>query len=93
MALVVSKFGYYIPFGVVGLGIGSIGTGLLTTLLPNSSTGHWAGFELLAGIRGMALQIVRLHNPIFSLARDSAPALISVISQNRTNQIISHSHL
>jgi hypothetical protein len=68
MALVVSKVGYYIPFGVLGLGIGSIGTGLLTILLPNSSTGYWAGFEFLAGIRGMALQIACLPNPIFLLA-------------------------
>ncbi|KAH8807090.1 major facilitator superfamily domain-containing protein [Xylogone sp. PMI_703] len=53
----ISRVGYYTPFGALGLGIGAIGTGLLTILLPNSSTGDWVGFEFLAGIRGMALQV------------------------------------
>lgn len=54
----VSKIGYYTPFGLVGLALSTIGSGLLTLLLPNSSTGDWVGFQLLSGMRGLALQVV-----------------------------------
>jgi hypothetical protein len=87
----VSKVGYYMPFGALGLGIGAIGTGLLTILMPNSSTGDWVGFEFLTGIRGMSLQVVCFSNSIFSLGLTPLNFNPSY-SQNPANQSIIHSH-
>ncbi|KAI1171188.1 MFS multidrug transporter-like protein [Nemania sp. FL0916] len=51
----VSQLGVYVPFLVVGLGIGSIGAGLLTTIDVTTSTAKWAAFMVITGIgTGMA---------------------------------------
>ncbi|KAI1857170.1 hypothetical protein JX265_011371 [Neoarthrinium moseri] len=44
----VSKVGYFAPVAIVGSAIGAVGCGILTLLNPNSSTGMWAGFEILS---------------------------------------------
>lgn len=53
----VSKNGLFAPPAIIGCAIGTVGSGLLATLQPNSSLGHWFGFEVLisAGL-GMAIQ-------------------------------------
>jgi hypothetical protein len=73
--------------------MGAIGIGLLTTLLPNSSTGDWVGFELLTGLRGMALQIVRFPIPSFGWSGHCPPCFNSNHSQNSANQFILASQL
>lgn len=53
----VSKNGLFAPPAIIGCAIATVGAGLLVTLKPTSSTGIWAGFEVLtaAGL-GMAIQ-------------------------------------
>ncbi|KAK4634940.1 MFS-type efflux pump MFS1 [Fulvia fulva] len=53
----VVKFGYYVPFLYAGTICLSIGSGLLSTLKPDATTGEWIGYQILfaAGV-GMALE-------------------------------------
>lgn len=53
----VSQNGLFAPPAIIGCAIGTIGSGLLATLQPDSNLGHWFGFEVLisAGL-GMAIQ-------------------------------------
>lgn len=48
--------GYWNPFLLFGFASLSIGCGLLTTLYPAISTGHWIGYQILCGI-GYALVV------------------------------------
>jgi len=53
----VSKTGHFAPPAIIGCAIGTIGSGLLATLQPSTSTAAWAGFQVLVSIGlGMALQ-------------------------------------
>lgn len=53
-----TKFGYYTPFMYIGAPIFAVGSGLLSTLKVQSSTGTWAGYECLASIgAGACIQI------------------------------------
>ncbi|KAK5097777.1 hypothetical protein LTR70_002819 [Exophiala xenobiotica] len=53
----VSKTGHFAPPAIIGCAIGTIGSGLLATLQPSTSTATWAGFQVLVSIGlGMALQ-------------------------------------
>lgn len=45
-----TQFGYYTPFMLVSTVLMAIGSGLLTTLKINSSTGKWVGYQLIFGI-------------------------------------------
>lgn len=53
----VSKNGYFILPAVVGMAIGTVGSGFISTFTINISTAQWVGYEMLAsaGI-GMAIQ-------------------------------------
>jgi len=53
----VSKNGYFIIPAVVGMVIATVGSGLISTIGPNTSSSKWIGYEILAsaGI-GMAIQ-------------------------------------
>lgn len=53
---IATKTGYYAPFSVLGCALAAIGSGLLTTLVPNSPAAQWAGYAVIAGVgRGMAM--------------------------------------
>lgn len=45
-----AQIGYYTPFMLLGTVLMAIGAGLLTTLVPDSSTGKWVGYQLLVGL-------------------------------------------
>lgn len=50
--------GYYTPFMILAAVLTSIGSGLLTTLKVDSSTGPWIGYQLLFGLGiGAGLQL------------------------------------
>lgn len=53
----VSKNGLFTPPAIIGCAIGTVGSGLLATVQPDTSTAKWAGYEVLvsAGL-GMAIQ-------------------------------------
>ncbi|KAI0015270.1 efflux pump [Xylariomycetidae sp. FL0641] len=54
---VVGRVGYYLPFALASGVLTSIGTGLVTTLTPHSSTGKRIGFQILQGFQGLGFQI------------------------------------
>lgn len=57
--LLVKRLGYYLPWGIAGAALGAIGTGLMSTLNPDTSTGKWVGYQILAGVgRGAGQQVV-----------------------------------
>jgi MFS family permease len=49
-AAMAQKLGIWKPFLVFGTAMVSLGAGLLTTLHPGISTGHWIGYQILVGI-------------------------------------------
>ena len=73
MNTAVGKMGYYLPFGVTSSILGAVGSGLLTTLNPSTTTGEWIGYQIIAGVnRGMSMQIVRpIEQPFFGFPNRS----------------------
>ncbi|RDW65075.1 putative HC-toxin efflux carrier TOXA [Coleophoma cylindrospora] len=70
--MLIGKVGYYLPFVIVGAAFVAIGNGLLSTLLPATSTGKWIGYQIIAGVgRGLALQV-----PVISVQNTVAPAQV-----------------
>ncbi|KAL2816420.1 major facilitator superfamily domain-containing protein [Aspergillus cavernicola] len=56
--VLVGKLGYYLPWAIGGSSLAAIGSGLLGTLSPTTSTAAWAGYQVLVGFgRGAATQI------------------------------------
>ncbi|KAI8955553.1 efflux pump protein [Xylaria longipes] len=53
----VGRLGYYLPFGILGGAITAVACGLISTWNPNTSTAEWIGYQILFGLRGMALQV------------------------------------
>lgn len=54
---ITSFIGYYSPVLLAGTTLSGIGSGLLTTLHPNSSPGKWIGYQVIYGIGvGMGFQ-------------------------------------
>lgn len=53
--------GFVIPLAVIGTILLSLGSGLYSILQPDSPTGYWIGFQLLAGIgSGLSMQLVSI---------------------------------
>ncbi|KAF2841852.1 MFS general substrate transporter [Patellaria atrata CBS 101060] len=54
----VTRFGYYLPWALFGNAVASIGTGLTTSFIPDSSAGNWIGYQILIGVgRGTTMQM------------------------------------
>jgi hypothetical protein len=54
----VSKFAYGLPPILIGNIFGIISFGLVSTFHPGTTTGHWIGYQIIAGAgRGMSLQM------------------------------------
>ncbi|KAH8799833.1 major facilitator superfamily-domain-containing protein [Xylogone sp. PMI_703] len=63
--VLVTRLGYYLPWAVAASAFAAIGTGLLSTLKPHSSTVKWVFYQIIAaGGRGCGLQmpIVAVQN-------------------------------
>ena len=55
--ILVTKFGYYVPFMIIGPMFTAIGTGLTTTFQPGTPEPKWIGFQILFGWGiGMGMQ-------------------------------------
>jgi hypothetical protein len=53
----VTKYGYYTPFMIIGAIFMPIGFGLISSLDADSATGEWIGYQLIAGIGvGLGMQ-------------------------------------
>ncbi|KAK0712206.1 efflux pump [Apiosordaria backusii] len=58
---ILQKMGYVIPLGVFATILLSTGSGLLSTLQPDSSVGMWVGYQIMTGIgSGAGLQLAIL---------------------------------
>ncbi|RDW81985.1 hypothetical protein BP6252_03097 [Coleophoma cylindrospora] len=69
----VSAYGHFVPFLIIGSVLGTIGTGLIYTLSPTSTSSQWIGYQALAGLGlGFALQL-----PVISAQAVSTPADLS----------------
>ena len=54
----ISAYGHFVPFLIIGSAMGTIGAGLLYTLSTTSSSSQWIGFQAVAGLGiGVALQV------------------------------------
>jgi len=70
--ILVSIVGYYIPFMLASAIFTSIGSGLLTTIAPSTSTGHWVGYLVLIGVgSGLGIQM-----PILAAQATVTPAQV-----------------
>lgn len=49
-AVITQKIGYYVPALLVAPVLASIGSGLLSTLTPHSSSAAWIGFQIVYGL-------------------------------------------
>lgn len=72
----ISAYGHFVPFLIVGSVLSTIGAGLLYTLSTTSSSGHWIGYQIITGIGiGLALQV-----PIIAAQASVAPADLSSVT-------------
>ncbi|RAQ41629.1 MFS multidrug transporter [Aspergillus flavus] len=74
------KLGYYLPWGVFGAMLNSIGSGLLSNLTPDTSVPDWAGYQSLVGFgRGAATQVpmVAIQNQVTADEVSTALALMT----------------
>jgi len=53
----ITLFGFFAPFMIVGSCLAAVGCGLIYTLDPQSPTSTWLGYQVLAGIAfGLSFQ-------------------------------------
>lgn len=74
--LLVSRIGYYLPFGIMSGALMTLGSGLSSTFKPETSVGIWIGYQIIMGVgRGMGFQI-----PIIAVQNNSAKEEVSVVN-------------
>jgi MFS family permease len=57
----ISKVGYYTPFGITSAVMMSVGSGLITTWSVETSSGKWIGYQIFLGFGiGMGMQVATL---------------------------------
>jgi MFS transporter, DHA2 family, glioxin efflux transporter len=72
----ISAYGHFVPFMIIGSVLSTIGAGLLYTLNTTSSSGHWIGYQILTGWGiGLALQV-----PIIAAQATVGPADLSSVT-------------
>ncbi|THC94946.1 hypothetical protein EYZ11_005585 [Aspergillus tanneri] len=74
--VMMGKLGYYLPWSIFGCVLTTIGSGLLSTISPTTSTKDWVGYQLLIGLgRGCCMQVpmVAVQNAV--VAEDVSPAM------------------
>lgn len=74
----ISAFGHWVPFLVMGPVIATIGSGLIYTLDIGSSSGKWIGYQALTGIGiGLAVQVPMIANQRL-VAMHDIPAITAI---------------
>lgn len=54
----ISTFGHYVPFLLIGGILSTVGAGLIYTLQVGSKSSHWIGFQVVTGLGiGLGFQI------------------------------------
>jgi hypothetical protein len=75
----VTKIGYFAPFVIATPCLVAVGTGLLTTLQPNSGSDKWIGFQFLTGFgQGLGMQLPSVAAQVV-LANDDVPMGVSIM--------------
>ncbi len=70
----IQVLGYYLPFSVACGALIAIGYGLLSTLMPHTSTGEWIGYQIIAGCgRGLGMTV-----PFLAIQNNLDPAQLPV---------------
>jgi hydrogenase/urease accessory protein HupE len=65
----ISTYGHFVPFLIIGAAGATVGAGLLFTLNQTSNSSQWIGYQALAGLGvGLALQV-----PVISAQGTVAP--------------------
>lgn len=79
----ISKFGVYVPFLLVGSVLATIAAGLIYTLEIGTSSSHWIGYQALAGIGiGLSIQVPIIANQAFvSMTEISSVTAITLFFQ------------
>jgi hypothetical protein len=72
----ITVYGHYVPFMILGSIMAAVGSGLIYTLGVGSSSGEWIGYQALCGLGiGLGLQI-----PIISAQASVGPEDISSVT-------------
>lgn len=76
------------PFALASGVFTAVGSGLLTTLTPTSTTGKWIGYQIIQGGQGMGFQIpiLAVQNGVKKEEVSVAVALV-VFSQNLSGSV------
>ncbi|KAH8202700.1 hypothetical protein TruAng_003186 [Truncatella angustata] len=84
----INRVGYYLPFALASGVFTSVGTGLISTLTPTSSTARRVGFQIIAGFQGLGFQIpiLAVQNGVRREDVSVATALV-VFSQNLSGAV------
>lgn len=65
----INAVGYYLPFGLFGGVLATVGNGMLSSLVPDSPTALWAAAQVVAGFgRGTAFQVPYLATQVHAPA-------------------------
>ncbi|KAI0127010.1 major facilitator superfamily-domain-containing protein [Xylariales sp. AK1849] len=84
LGALVRRFHYIPPWAIVGSALASIGSGLLTTLAVDTTTGQWIGYQIITTIgRGMAFQmpIVAIQENVPAAENGPAIAVANMFMQ------------
>jgi hypothetical protein len=72
----VGRVGYYLPFGIASASLVILGSGLISTFTPKTTTGIWIGYQILLGAgRGMGFQI-----PIIAVQNNSPKDEVPIVN-------------
>lgn len=76
----ISAYGHFVPFMILGAVGGTVGTGLLYTLSTTSSSSQWIGYQALAGLSiGLALQVPIISGQAVVAPSDLASATAMIL--------------
>ncbi|GAP82372.2 putative efflux pump [Rosellinia necatrix] len=71
--VLLQKIGFVVPLAIIGTVLLALGSGLYSLLQPGSPTGHWIGFQILAGVgSGLCMQLA-----IMSIQAAISPELLA----------------
>lgn len=72
----IGRIGYYLPFGILSGALTCLGSGLISTFTPTTSTGVWIGYQIIVGAgRGMGFQI-----PLIAVQNNSTKEEVSIVN-------------
>ncbi|KAL9075027.1 MAG: hypothetical protein Q9161_001958 [Pseudevernia consocians] len=74
----VTKTGHYVPFMILSVLIGSIGTGLLSTIGLTTETARWAGYMVLTGI-GIGIGVQLPYTAVQAISNENDSSITNAI--------------